>query len=247
MKFIMGMGEQPKVAEVYIVVPPIFRIFVLMNRSFWTSIQLLRNNMKSIRKEWTAILTDNETDNLLSGYIRIINYPDPDIREHPYRSQILTSHNWSDPTVIEIPYCLKEQMSNGSTQVSVLNLTDAGIITCWGPESVRVRTDTVGHKLMWKTEWLERRWCIGKLSVRYRQGKYTVTKQSMIQLMEAGSSRFSMFSIMLSYTSWIFKIIHDVYACCIVYTCQPYWLVAFLLTSVLGVLNTILCTAFAPQ
>jgi len=42
---------------------------------------------------------------------------------------------------------------------------------------------------------------MGKLSVRYRQGKYTVTKQSMIQLMEAGSSRFSMFSIMLSYTS----------------------------------------------
>jgi len=34
------------------------------------------------------MLTDNETDNLLSGYIRIIYYPDlsgyPDIREHPY-------------------------------------------------------------------------------------------------------------------------------------------------------------------
>jgi len=62
-----------------------------MYRIFETKIKLLKNNMTFSRikrlYEVSAILTDNKTDILISGFIRIINYPDlsgyPDVREHP--------------------------------------------------------------------------------------------------------------------------------------------------------------------
>jgi len=67
-------------------------ILVLIFGIFETNIKILKNYMTLSRikrlYKASAILTDNKTDILISGFIRIINYPDlsgyPDVREHSY-------------------------------------------------------------------------------------------------------------------------------------------------------------------
>jgi len=62
---------------------------VLIFRIFETNIKILKNYMTLSRikrlYKASAILTDNKTDILISGFIQIINYPD--VREHRYLSR----------------------------------------------------------------------------------------------------------------------------------------------------------------